>query len=441
MHRIGIRAEDKNRWERRAPLVPDHVRELVQEKRLAVVVEPSPRRVFADQDYVEAGATLDAALADCRVVLGVKEIPPAKVAADRVYAFFPHVLKGQAYNMPMLARLVEQRCTVIDYERIVDRRGRRLIFFGRHAGYAGMIDSLWALGQRMAVEGRFTPLEHVRRAHQYANLEEALHHLARIGEHIRHVGLPAGMRPVVAAFTGSGNVSRGAREVYDRLPVQEIEPEDLVHLEEDRDRPRNAVYRTVLARQHRYRRRDGGGFDAAELAAHPERYESAIGELLPHVTLLVHGAYWELGQPELVTRAHLAALLAADRQPKLRVIGDITCDIGGSIAATVRATDPGSPTYVYHPEREPQPGVEGEGFVVMAVDNLPCELPVDASQYFGDGLVRFVGALARCDWDRPWEELALPVELRDAILLHRGVPTPPHAILAQHLAAAGYGTP
>jgi|CXWL01.1.fsa_nt_gi alpha-aminoadipic semialdehyde synthase len=436
LNRIGIRTEDKNRWERRAPLVPDHVRELVGAQGLDVAIQPSPRRAFSDQDYVDAGAATAPNLEGCRVILGVKEIPPEKLESGRVYVIFPHVLKGQALTRPMLTRMADLGCTLIDYERIVDRKGRRLTFFGRHAGYAGMLDSLWALGQRLAAEGFFTPIEHVRLAHQYASLEEALHHLTRVGEHIRHVGLPVGLRPIVTAFTGSGNVARGAQEVYDRLPALDIDPHDLPRLTEDRDQPRNAVFRTVLRRADRYRRCDGGDFDDAEFLAHPERYESALDVLLPHITLLVNGAYWRPGQPELVSRQLLGQLLAAEAQPKLRVIGDITCDVGGGIAATVRPTDPGDPVYLYHPETGARPGVTGPGFVVMAVDNLPCELPVDASQHFGDSLVRFVGALARCDWDVPWERLGLPRELRDAVLLHQGEPTPPYAILHRYLTAA-----
>jgi alanine dehydrogenase len=436
MNRIGLRAEDKNRFERRAPLAPDHVRELAERHGIEFRVQPSPLRVFSDQDYEDAGAELSGGLADCPVVLGVKEIPPGKLQAGKTYVFFSHVVKGQACSMPMLRRLLELGCTLIDYERIVDPRGRRLIFFGRHAGYAGMLDSLWALGQRLAAEGFFTPLEHVRKAHQYASLEEALEHVARLGEHVRHVGLPAGLRPVVAAFTGSGNVSRGAQEVYDRLPVQEIEPEDLPALSEDRDRPDNAVYKTVLDRPHRLRRRDGGGFDDAEYRAHPERYESALPALLKHLTLLVNGVYWEPGLPVLVSEADLRALFATEPQPKLRVIGDVTCDIRGSIASSVRATDPGDPVYLWRPDDgSAAPGVAGRGVVMMTVDNLPCELPVEASVHFGDSLMRFVPALARCDWGRPCEDLGLPAALRAAVVAHQGRLTPGYAYLERALSA------
>ena len=286
-----------------------------------------------------------------------------------------------------------------------------------------------------------TPFEQLRPAHQYADLEDALHHVAQVGVEIRHVGLPVGLRPIVAAFTGSGNVSRGAQEVYDRLSVLEIDPQGLSGLAEDRDQPRNVVFphcpgpcRSLpAARRRRFRRR--------RIPRASRAYESALDDLLPHITLLMHGAYWEPGQPELVSRAQLARLLDSDPQPKLRVIGDITCDVGGAIAATVRATDPGDPVYLYDP-RNPgagaSSGLAGSGFVVMAVDNLPCELPLDSSRHFGDSLARFVGALAHCDWDEPWESLDLPLELRGAILVHRGAPTPPYVVLHQHLAATGH---
>ncbi len=440
MTRVGIRAEDKNRWERRAPLIPDHVRDIVSNQGIDVSIEPSPSRAFSDQDYLDAGARVDPDLEDCQVILGVKEVPAAVLKPGRTYVCFPHVTKGQPYNMPMLARFMSLGGTLIDYELVTDARGSRQIYFGLHAGYVGMIDSLWALGQRLAWEGYYTPLEHLRPALQYENLEAALQHILRIGEHIRHVGLPQGLRPIVVAFTGSGNVSQGAQEVYRRLPVQTISPEDLVRLDEDRDRPRNALYKTVLGRDHRYRRTAGGGFDAGEFASTPERYESAIGPLLPHITLLLHGAYWEPPQPALVRRDQLLALFESDSQPKLRVIGDITCDIDGSIAATVKPTDSGDPVYVFDPHSgTTTSGVAGRGVVVLAVDNLPCELPIDASEFFGDSLVRYIGPLARCDWTLPFERLDLPDDLRRAVIVHRGALTPAYAHLAGPAAAHGKG--
>ena len=235
---IGIRREDKNRWERRAPLMPDHVAELLSEHGIQVRVQPSSTRVFPDKDYAAAGAALSEDLSACRIVLGVKEIPAEKLVRRQAYLYFSHVIKGQPAGMPMLRRLLELEATLLDYEPIVDRRGRRLIFFGRHAGYAGMLDTLWALGQRLLHEGFTTPLAELRLAHLDSSLDEATDHVARVGERIRHEGLPPGLRPIVVGFTGSGNVSHGAQEVFDRLPFQAVDPEELDSLHEDRERPR-----------------------------------------------------------------------------------------------------------------------------------------------------------------------------------------------------------
>lgn len=413
---IGIRAEDKNRWERRAPLTPDHIAELVRTHRIRVRVQPSSRRAFSDLDYERAGAELALDLDPCGVILGVKEVPIEKLLRRKTYLFFSHTTKGQAYNMPMLRRLLELECTLIDYEPIVDRRGRRIIFFGRHAGYAGMIDSLWALGQRLAWEGFATPFHDVRLAHQYSSLDEAMRHVATIGDQIRRIGLPVGLRPVVFAFAGSGNVSQGAQEVFDRLPFSDIAAEDLLQLTEDRDRPRNLVYKTVLNREQR----------------------ADLDRLLPHITVFINGIYWEPGQPRLITIEQLRALWRDDPQPKLRVIGDITCDINGSIEATLETTQPGDPIYVYDVTSGAiRYGNAGPGPVIMAVDNLPCELPVEASQHFGDSLVRFVPAMARCDWSASFDDLDLPDELRRAIIVHRGELTPRYRYLEEPVRAAG----
>ena len=431
---IGIRGEDKNEWERRAPLTPDHVHDLVA-RGIPIRVEPSTLRVFPDARYVEAGATLDPDLASCDVILGVKEVPVDKLLAEKTYLFFSHVIKGQQYNMPMLRRLLDLGCTLIDYEPITDERGDRLIFFGRHAGYAGMIDTLWALGRRLQSEGISTPFAQLRPAHGYANLEEALAHIARVGDEIRHHGMPTGLRPVVVAFTGSGNVSQGAQEVFDRLPWQPINARELTELEEDRDRPHNLVYKCVLEKEDRYRRIDGGAFAAPEYSQNPTLFTSSLEELLPHITVFVNGIYWEPGQPKLITREMVRRLWSSESQPKLRVIGDITCDVGGSIEVNVRATDPGDPVYVWNVNSgEAESGVEARGPVVMAVDNLPCELPADASAHFGDSLVRFVPRLARCDWTTPLDALDLPEEIRRAVITHRGELAPRYRYLDDALA-------
>jgi len=414
---IGIRREDKNRWERRTPLTPLHVRELVRDHGRQVAIQPSPVRIYGDDAYRDAGAVVTDDLSACRVIFGVKEIPPERLLPGRPHLFFAHVIKGQPSNMAMLRRLLELRCTLIDYETIVGADGQRLIFFGRHAGYAGMIDGLWALGQRLLGQGIETAFAGVRPAHAYPSLAAAGAFLSgEVAGRIREVGVRPELHPLVFGFTGGGNVSQGAQRILDHLPVVEVSPEDLPGLAARRELSRHAVYKVVFRRRHR------------------DRFERH----LPHLSVLVNGIYWEPGQPRLVTREMLRGLFAAEPQPKLRVIADVTCDVRGSVEANVRATTPGDPVYVYDPETDRAlPDVAGRGPVVLAVDNLPCELPREASERFGDSLQRFLPALVRCDWESEAGWRALPPELRGAVIAHRGRLTADYAYLRPHLERAG----
>ena len=410
---IGIRREDKNRWERRAPLTPEHVAELTRHG-VNVAVEPSTLRVFPDEAYRAAGARLVDDLSSCPLVLGVKEIPVEKLSPETAYFYFAHVTKGQPANMPMLRRLVELRATLVDYEKIADDRGRRLVFFGRHAGFAGMLDTLATLGRRLLWEGIDSPFASLRLAHDYTDLEEAHAQLARVADTIRRDGVPDALHPLVIGFTGSGNASKGAQEIFDQLPYEEILPEDLSSLCANEDLPRNILYKVVFTRS--------------------DRFGAPMGLHLRHLTALVNGIYWEPGHPRVVSLDALRELFGGDAAPRLRVIGDISCDLSGSIEANVRITTPGDPVYVYDTvSGEAVSGVAGRGPVILAVDNLPCELPVDASQHFGDALLRFLPALSRCDWSRPFEALDLKDEIRRAVIVHRGRLTPSYAGLQRYL--------
>jgi Alanine dehydrogenase/PNT, N-terminal domain/Alanine dehydrogenase/PNT, C-terminal domain len=411
---IGIRREDKNRWERRAPLTPEHVAELTRHG-VGVAVEPSTIRVFSDEAYRAAGARVIDDLSACPLVLGVKEIPVERLKPGTAYFYFAHVTKGQPANMPMLRRLIELEATLVDYEKIADDRGRRLVFFGRHAGFAGMLDTLATLGKRLLWEGIDSPFASLRLAHDYADLEAAHAELARVADTIRRDGVPDALHPLVIGFTGSGNASKGAQEIFDQLPYEEVLPEDLSTMFANEDLPRNILYKVVFTRSDRF---------GAPMAAH-----------LSHLTALVNGIYWERGHPRVASLDTLRGLFGGNGTPRLRVIGDISCDLAGSIEANVRTTTPGDPAYVYDiASGEAVSGVAGRGPVILAVDNLPCELPVDASQHFGDALLRFLPALSRCDWSQPFGALELQDEIRRAVIVHRGRLTPPYADLARHLA-------
>lgn len=430
---IGIRREDKHQWERRVPLTPDAVGRLIDGHGLRVLVQPSPIRVFPDEDYAAVGAELAEDLDEADVVLAVKEIPEALLTEGGAYVFFSHTIKGQPQSMPMLRRLMALGCTLIDYEKIVDADGKRLVFFGRHAGLAGMIDTLWLAGQRFAALGFDTPFREVRLAHHYRDLVAAKADIRRIGDLIRRDGLPAAITPFVCGFTGDGNVSQGAQDIFDLLGGSEIQPAALAETVEAADAP---TVSKVVFRERELAKPidDAAAFDRQDYYDHPERYESAFAPYVTHLSALVNAIYWTPEYPRVLSKSMLRSLFAAGETPRLRVVGDITCDIDGSIECTFKATTPGEPSFVYDPAAETYTdGVEGPGLALMTTDCLPCELPRESSTSFTDALFPFVPALATARRGGPLADAGLPPEIERATILWRGALTPDYAYLAEHV--------
>lgn len=432
---IGIRREDKSKWERRVPIVPRDVHRLRSEHAVGVVVQPSGHRAFGDEEFVLAGATIQEDLSSCSAIFGIKEIPSYALEPGLAYVFFAHVIKGQPTNMAMLQRILDLGCTLIDYEKITDDQGRRLIFFGRQAGQAGMVDTLWALGQRLKWEGIANPFQALLPMPQYGGLAPATAALDVVGEWIRSAGVPSSLAPLVIGIAGYGNVSAGAQEILDRLPTIEIDPSDLARLGDDPDVSRHHVYKVVFKEKHMVERLEQPErFLLQEYYDQPQRYRGVFAQYLRHLTVLVNAIYWAPQYPRLVTKASLAGLFAADQVPKLRVIGDISCDVEGAIEATTRSTDPGSPVYVYDPASgQTVDGYAGNGPVIMAVDILPSELPRESSAEFSLALQEFIPALAAADFTAPFDDLSLPAPIKRAVISHRGVLTPDYQYLSQYL--------
>ncbi len=431
---IGIRREDKNEWETRVPLTPDQVKTLVEREGITVEVQPSPIRTFPDKAYSTVGATLSEDLEASRIVLGIKHMPLSFFRPGGVYVFFSHTMKGQPYSMPMLKKIMEEGCTLIDYELVVDKSNRRLIFFGRYAGLAGMIDTLWALGKRLEVEGVApNPFKDITQCLKFENLDAGRAAIKQAGEQIAKTGLPPTLVPFVVGFAGYGNVSTGAQEIFDLLPHEDVAPEDLSRYMAKGHHKATTLAKVVYKEEHMAARKDGSAFDLQDYYAHPDLYKPIFSPHLSHLTVLVNGIYWEARYPRLATKQDLAALFQKG-PARLRVVGDISCDVEGAVQCTVRSTDSGAPTYVYDPlTGETRDGFEGRGVVVLAVDNLPCELPKEASSDFGNVLVKFIPALAGADFSVPTKDLALPDEIKNAIIVHNGRLTERFAYLARHL--------
>ncbi len=431
---LGIRREDKNRFECRVPITPQHVAELKKKYGIETIVQPSRIRVFSEDDYRKVGAHIQDSLTPSSVVFAVKEIPLEVFERGKTYVFFSHTIKGQHHNMPMLKQMMDMGCTLIDYERIIDASGRRLVFFGRFAGLAGMVDTLWTFGRRLHWEQIGTPFNEIKQTIQYKDLEEIENHFTRIGSMIKTKGLPDSLTPLIIGFSGYGNVSSGAQEILDFLPVKEITPEEIEFVF---SRPSNTmIYKVIFKEDHMVEPiSPNKKFDLQEYYNHPEMYRATFEKYIPSLSILMNCIFWTERYPRLLTKKYMKRVFTRKEKSRLKVIGDISADVNGAVEFTEKTTSSDNPVFVYNPITDIiQDGYEGDGVVVMAVDNLPCELPRESSQSFSQTLLRFIPDIMKADFTIPdFEQLTLPPEIKNAVIVYQGKLTPNYRYINKFL--------
>lgn len=432
MNKIGLRKEEKA-FETRVALIPDHVKSLVDEHQIEFVIEPSTQRAFAENEFEQVGATTSPLKGSgVPVVLGIKEMPIDFFEKDVAYIFFSHTIKGQKYNMPMLKHIMKTGSTLIDYERVVDDKGRRLIFFGNWAGMAGISDTFRVLGERLEIEGITpNPFAGMKATLKLKGLEDVKEEFKLLGKRIHEQGLPEELTPFVVGFAGYGNVSRGAQSIFDLLPHETVQPEDLQNLESKG----NLLYKCVFKEEDMVEPRDSSKkFELQDYyKSGKANYTGVFHNYVPYMTVIMNCIYWTDKYPRLITKDFIRKHWNEESR-KLHVIGDISCDVGGAIEFTLDCTTPAKPAFVYLiNEDRIELGVKGEGPVIMAVDNLPCELPRESSTSFGETLLDFIPSLAKADFKASFEDLDLPREIKDAIIVYRGELTKNYEYLNQYL--------
>jgi alpha-aminoadipic semialdehyde synthase len=255
------------------------------------------------------------------------------------------------------------------------------------------------------------------------------------GERIKAEGLPREITPLIVGVAGYGNVGRGILELLTDLPTVEIEPADVARVAHDRKASNRVVYRVLFKEEHTVAPNDPAAhFDLQEYYLHPGRYHSVFEQYLSHLTVLMNSNYWDARYPRLLTKAYARKLFGGAERPRLRVVGDASCDIEGSIECTLKATEPDDPVYVWDPQTDGVAmGVAGAGPVILAVDILPSELPREASEYFSEILEPFIPAIAHADLSVPFEEVDLPSEIARAVILYHGKLTPDYKYIAKYL--------
>ncbi|XP_057185055.1 alpha-aminoadipic semialdehyde synthase, mitochondrial isoform X1 [Triplophysa rosa] len=442
---IAIRREDVNVWERRAPLAPRHVREITAAGH-KVLVQPSNRRAIHDRFYEKAGAIVQEDISEASLIVGVKRPPEEKVYPRKTYAFFSHTIKAQEANMGLLDDLLKKEVRLIDYEKMVDPNGFRIVAFGQWAGVAGMINILHGLGLRFLALGHHTPFMHIGMAHNYRNVSQAIQAVRDCGYEISLGLMPKSIGPLTFVFTGTGNVSKGAQDIFNELPCEYVEPHELKEVSETGDLAK--VYGTVISRHHHLIRKSDGLYDPLEYEYHPELYTSHFRKTVaPYTTCLINGIYWDPHTPRLLRRLDAQRLIrqntSASASPdhgcpalphKLLAICDISADTGGSIEFMTECTTIEKPFCMYDADQHidhdrlfshvVSPSVEGNGILMCSIDNLPAQLPIEATEYFGDRLFPYIWEMLPSDATTPLEEADFSPQVRDAVITSNGKLTP-----------------
>ncbi|MBY8961832.1 NAD(P)-dependent oxidoreductase [Flavobacterium sp. D11R37] len=361
--KFGIIKERKNPPDRRVVFSPEKLSELVREyPEASVRVEPSDIRIFSDDEYREQGIEVSAAMEECDVLLGVKEVPVDALIPDKKYFFFSHTIKKQPYNQKLLQAILDKNITLYDHETIVDASIRRLIGFGRYAGIVGAYNAFRALGLKYEL---FT----LPKAETLSD-KEAL--IARLRKAI--------VPPVKIVLTGKGKVGMGAKEILDAMKIKEVSVAD--YLTKSYTHP---VYCHIDVLDYN-RRQDGSVKDNQDFYANPSEYESDFERFTKVSDMFIAGHFYGNGAPAILTREMLKS-----KDNKIKVVADISCDVEGPVACTLRASTIAEPLYGYHPSEDKEVDYRHPAaIVVMAVDNLPCELPKDASMGFGDMFLKNV---------------------------------------------------
>lgn len=357
--KFGIIKERKNPPDKRVVFSPQKLVELQNQfPQSEIVVESSNIRVFKDEAYRSLGISVVDDVSNCDVLLGVKEVPIDALIPNKKYFFFSHTIKKQPYNRELLKAILDKNIELYDHETIVKENGARLIGFGRYAGIVGAYNGFRMIGKHQEIFD-------LPKAEDLDNQQELISELNKIKSNLPNLKI---------LLTGSGKVAFGAKEMLDAMQIKQVSVDEYL----SRDF-KETVY--CLADVLDYnKRKDGTIIDNFDFYNNPQDYESDFMKFAKTTDFFIAGHFFGDGSPYLFTRAD-----AKKSKFSIKYVADISCDIDGPVASTIKASTIADPFYGYHPEKETEVDFKEKGAIaVMAVDNLPCELPKDASEGFGE---------------------------------------------------------
>ncbi len=361
--KIGIIKERKNPPDRRVVLSPEKCKDLLSKfPQLEIRIESSEDRFFSDNDYLKEGIEVGNDVTDCEVLLGVKEVPIANLIPNKKYFFFSHTIKKQLYNKDLLKAVLAKNIELHDHEVITDKNNIRLVAFGRYAGIVGAYNGFRTYGLK------FNAFDLPK--------AEVLHDQKMLIDELKKIDL----QPIKVVLTGKGRVGNGSKEMLDGMQMREVSVADF--LTQAFEEP---VYTQIDVLDYN-QRKDGQIKDEFDFFNNPGEYESNFMRFAKVADMYIAGHFFGDGAPYIFTRND-----AKSKDFNIKVVADISCDIDGPIASTIRASIIAEPNYGYDPKSEQEVDFrEKNAIAVMAVDNLPCELPKDASDGFGDNFAEHV---------------------------------------------------
>ncbi len=361
--KLGIIKERKNPPDRRVVLSPEVCKKVLsRNKELQIVVESSDIRVFKDDEYVENGVEITKKMEECDVLLGVKEVPIDALIPNKKYFFFSHTIKKQVYNKKLLQAVLKKNIELYDHEVITNHKGVRLVAFGRYAGIVGAYNGIRAYGLK----------------YNSFNLPkaEALSNQEALILELKKVQLPN----IKIMLTGRGRVGNGAREMLDAMKIKRVNVKEYLS-----DSFKEPVYCQIDASEYN-KRKDGVRGNKADFFANPQEYKTNFTRFTKVTDFYIAGHFYGDGAPYLFTRED-----AKHPDFKIKVVADVSCDIDGPVACTIRPSTIANPIYGYDAKTEKEVSFKNKNAIaVMAVDNLPCELPRDASDGFGEAFAKNV---------------------------------------------------
>jgi alanine dehydrogenase len=361
--KIGILKERKNPPDRRVVLSPKKCAELLKiYPQLEIKVESSDSRFFTDDDYKKEGIGVFGDVSDCDVLLGVKEVPVENLIPNKKYFFFSHTIKKQKYNRNLLKAILAKNIELYDHETIVDKNNNRLVAFGIYAGFVGAYNAFRTYGLKFNL----------------FNLPKAeeLHDKKMLIEELKKLKLP----PIKVVLTGKGRVGNGVKEMLDGMQMREVSVDEF--LTKTFDEP---VYVQIDVLDYN-KRKDGVVKDEKDFFKNPQEYESDFMRFAKVADIYITGHFYGVGAPPIFTKEE-----AKSPDFKIKVVADISCDVDGPVASTIRSSTIEEPIYGYNPKTGQEVNfMDKDAIAVMAVDNLPCELPKDASEGFGEQFAKHV---------------------------------------------------